>query len=701
MRRRDLGILILCAFAIFFSLQHEGGFSFREAWYHSLDDSYPIKHEAERLPPPLVTDLNGDGRKEILVATHDAKIQILDPHSINAEESFSEARVISEVSLLPDKVRVTAGRRPVAMATGVVSKYWRAGEATKQVLVVVTAGWSVICFNHNLKKLWETAVKDDFPHAFHHKEVAIHISNFTLRHSDTGLIIVGGSMVVQPQLHLDPFEEELLAEKEAERHRHSAGKEEGEDVSGGRSWDLNHHFSYYAFAGNSGDLRWAHKSEDFHRIPQSLNDVVPQHNYKLDAKALTSKHFGEVQCREYRESVLASMPHRWERREDTNFELAHFNKHKRKTAKKQPGKKNTHPFEKPEEKTQPGKDLTNTVVGALGKVTDFAASSKKKPTSLYLPVITNTTNHWWVPNVVVAHLQEGIEAVHLATGRTVCKLLLTSGGLHADINGDGVLDHVQAVGGSGSERVVATGMQDPVRPCWAIATSGVPVRSSLFNGSICRHSPYNSFQPGDFSRAWGRTTNAAPLEVASPILLPRRDNHRHRKGSFGDVVFLTSRGEVTSFSINPGKGQEATRKWQIVTGASWVNHPTPAGPAVDRVVPTLAALPLRTGAQGEAILVAGELEAAILHPDGSRLTAFTLPGAPSLPLIQEDFSGDGLNDLILVTSTGIFGFQQTRHPGAILFSSLVGLLIVVMAIIFITQHLNSPKTKPNRQADRM
>lgn len=39
-----------------------------------------------------------------------------------------------------------------------------------------------------------------------------------------------------------------------------------------------------------------------------------------------------------------------------------------------------------------------------------------------MPVITNTTNHWWVPNVVVAHLSEGIEAVHLATGRTLCKV---------------------------------------------------------------------------------------------------------------------------------------------------------------------------------------------------------------------------------------------------------------------------------------
>lgn len=58
------------------------------------------------------------------------------------------------------------------MATGVVSKYWRAGEATKQVLVVVTAGWSVLCFDHNLKKQWEAAVK-----VYHASTLNVHLTS--------------------------------------------------------------------------------------------------------------------------------------------------------------------------------------------------------------------------------------------------------------------------------------------------------------------------------------------------------------------------------------------------------------------------------------------------------------------------------------------------------------------------------------------
>ena len=56
--------------------QNQGNFSFKEAWFHPIEDSIPFKHEAERLPPPLVTDLNGDGYREVLIATSDAEIHV-------------------------------------------------------------------------------------------------------------------------------------------------------------------------------------------------------------------------------------------------------------------------------------------------------------------------------------------------------------------------------------------------------------------------------------------------------------------------------------------------------------------------------------------------------------------------------------------------------------------------------------------------
>lgn len=70
------------------------------------------------------------------------------------DEGFSNARVLAEVSLLPDKIRISSGRRAVAMATGVIEKV-RPGQRARQVLVVVTSGWSVMCFDSNLKRLWD------------------------------------------------------------------------------------------------------------------------------------------------------------------------------------------------------------------------------------------------------------------------------------------------------------------------------------------------------------------------------------------------------------------------------------------------------------------------------------------------------------------------------------------------------------------
>lgn len=702
MRKRDLGIVLLCTFALFFAVQNEGSFSFKEAWFYPRSDDTVVKHEAERLPPPIVTDLNGDGRKEVIVATGDAQLRILDPQQSRAHEGFSDARLLKEVSLLPKNVRVSAGRRPVAMAAGPIQRWGSAAGKQKQVLVVVTSGWAIICFDHNLEVMWEKDLQEHFPHGAHHKEVAISVSNFTLKYGDQGLVVVGGSMEIQPQMYGDLFAEEVQAERELEKYRVAAsGNESAEDQPNGTNVLKSRHFSYYAYAGGSGDFRWRHDSEDFHRDPTEMRDMIPQHNYKLDVASLTSRHFGERECKTFRESVLGVMPHRWDRREDTRFELAHFRKHRRRHHKDQPPKRDTHLAQKPLDKHVPGQDTSNKFTNALGKTAKLAVSGKQQNRPSYVSHMVY--NH--SSNVIVAHLKEGIEAVHLASGRTVCKLYLAEGGLHADINGDGVLDHVQAVGSHGAERVVPTGMMQVLKPCWGVATSGVPVREPLFNGPICRHSALSNVfqQGGQFgntlgARAFARSHETGPLEVATPVLLPRKDGHRHRKGSHGDVIFLNSRGEVTSFRLamegqrNHTEPQEP--EWQVATEASWMNTPAPAGTVMVKTVPTLEALPLRSDGPPEVILVAGEAAAVVLTASGSRVVVVSLPEPPTAPLIFADFSGDGLNDLILFGADGIYGFVQTRRPGAVLFTSLLGFLIIVIAVIFITQHFSETKAKP-------
>jgi len=112
------------------------------------------------------------------------------------------------------------------------------------------------------------------------------------------------------------------------------------------------------------------------------------------------------------------------------------------------------------------------------------------------------------------------------------------------------------------------------------------------------------------------------------------------------------------------------------------------------VVPTLKAFSLRAHDNQQMILAAGDQEAAVISPGGSVQTSFDLPAPPTHALICEDFTNDGLTDLIVVTSNGVYGFVQTRSPGALFFSTLVGCLLIVMGVIFVTQHINSIKGKP-------
>ena len=50
----------------------------------------------------------------------------------------------------------------------------------KQVVVVVTAGWNIMCFDHNLRLMWETTILREMPPHTEIREVAIHISNQTM-----------------------------------------------------------------------------------------------------------------------------------------------------------------------------------------------------------------------------------------------------------------------------------------------------------------------------------------------------------------------------------------------------------------------------------------------------------------------------------------------------------------------------------------
>ena len=230
------------------------------------------------------------------------------------------------------------------------------------------------------------------------------------------------------------------------------------------------HFSHFAFSGRSGALRWRHDAADFvaaaSRSVSSARLLHEQHDV----------HTGEVEWRNFRAAFLAALPHRWASARDTRLELVQVSPPQRQGA-----------------------------LGTAQAERAVASSSRRAAASisaaLPMSALSVAASARWAhddaehlphPNAIMAHTREGLELLSFYTGRPLAHLALQSGQLHADLNGDGVVDHVHLVHGPGSaggadeastERADASSWMSPFAPCTAVVSSGIPPSSPLFNVS--------------------------------------------------------------------------------------------------------------------------------------------------------------------------------------------------------------------------
>ena len=140
-------------------------------------------------------------------------------------DGWIPARTVASASLMPSNVRVAAGRRAVALAAGhidpPVAKDASVKKTNKGVVVVVTAAWHVLCFDHNLKLMWENSLQAEFPRHARVAEVAVLVSNATMFEGDRGSVVVGGRVELGDldSDDEDPLDEELAHEDMMLGHR--------------------------------------------------------------------------------------------------------------------------------------------------------------------------------------------------------------------------------------------------------------------------------------------------------------------------------------------------------------------------------------------------------------------------------------------------------------------------------------------------
>jgi hypothetical protein len=722
MYTRDFGILILSVCAVYLSLQNEGPFSFKPAWcapaaaarrhhcaaaaalapaaaraptapsppsrrYHHFggeEGGGAGARGARDLPPPLAADLNGDGKPELVAALPGGRLAVLAPR--RPGRGFAAALVLHEVALAP----LIQGRRADVVALAVGHLTPRPAELVraprKQVVVALTADLDVLALDHNLRLLWRRPLGAAFPAGGSVREAALLVTEHAMTRGDRGAVLVGTSVTPRTLADRQGGDGDPLAEAAAEEvleRAHAAGRAAGAaldevrgDEAGGGS---GRHFTYFALDGGGGEERWRHAAPDFRRDLGALRDAPVRSAAALHGEAQLEEgpHYGEASCRDFREAVLRSLPHAWHARRDTALRLGHWEKHRAGRG-----------AQKERLSTLAAEAVRGARAGAAAGAPPGAPPRGGRAAAP-------------PPNVVVAHLEEGIEAVHLFSGRPVCRLHLPAPGLHADLNGDGIPDYARAVGGDAAQLDLEAAVADAdvagrhrrLAYCAAVVTTGVPPVEPLFNGTICMALR---------ARALHRDAAAGAVAVAPPAALPvpgrggRYAASALRQRSL--ALFLNSRGELSAYGAAGGL------EWQAATGASWPAGGEDAGglfgagadegEEVEELLrgggrapfePTLAPLALRRHALPTAALVAGAEAAAVLSDRGAPLDWLALPERPAQPLAALDFSADGYTDLVLVADGGLYGWAQVRRPGAGPFSALVGGLIVAMAAVFISQ----------------
>lgn len=486
-----------------------------------------------------------------------------------------------------------------------------------------------------------------------------------------------------PLLGIDPLTVEVKLEAEAEKSSHGRDK-----VAGIHETRASDQYSYFAFDGGTGEMRWRHAEGDFQVDGNELHDTTVSSQYGLRGVVQLKEgpHYGELSCRDYRECALRdAFPHYWGQDSDSYLSLGYFHKHR-------------------------------AYGGAQKAELASLASSAVHSHGSEVRLNAGPSNLKLKSNAIVSHTHEGIEVIHLYSGRTLCRMRLSPDALHADLNGDGVPDHIQTVKGDVSNDVVT--VEDNFghtnhRYCFFSVLTGIPPTHRLFNGSVCRSLQGSMPSLGQ---------KAKLVDIAKPIVLPSFYDRRRRSGVPGQklaTIFLNSMGDLTSYD------SDGSLLWQLSTDASWECQEAKSTrrPSIfsdsstssrtshamsqfsrkkcDLAIPTLKALSLRAHALPTMILAAGSSQAAILSDRGSILDLLSLPEHPDQPLIPLDFNLDGYMDLVLVGNEGIYGWTQVRRPGATSFTAIVGVLIIIMSVVFATQQgfLRQSRTKKGRSTE--
>jgi hypothetical protein len=257
------------------------------------------------------------------------------------------------------------------------------------------------------------------------------------------------------------------------------------------------HFSYFSFDSSTGSLRWKHEQNDF----QNQKEIHEIHD-KVEMKT-NIKHSGEINWRQYKSDILRNLPHTFRFNDDFRMKIDHFTPEMKKIYRK------------------PSLKHEMVIIPSIGKVLKDS-----------------------IPNVLISYLDDGMEVIHLYTGRTITQLgPLPKERTYIDLNDNGVID------------AVSTSLDNP---CNGKIESGIPNNhEDIFSTSLCKMESL-------LSRFSIRTLeeNVENVKSIPPCVVERFESFSSNK-KVKDIIFYVGNGIVTSLSHD--KGTQFKENWRVQT----------------------------------------------------------------------------------------------------------------------------------------
>ena len=212
MRYADIAAVAVAFASVFVSFRNGGGAALRPAWAYALEGRLDTTDlHLEVLPPaPIVTDIDGDGNTEIIVATLDGRVVTMDPSANKLDAPLPgdiwRAPLVRRSVSLRSHTGLAAGRRPVALQVGAVRDGPGSSGMRRQIIVVVTEDWTVMAFSHELKLLWEHSIGRTGMHGTavahavgaHMREVVVGITSHPIYVGDQGAVRASSRIASTP-----------------------------------------------------------------------------------------------------------------------------------------------------------------------------------------------------------------------------------------------------------------------------------------------------------------------------------------------------------------------------------------------------------------------------------------------------------------------------------------------------------------------